>query len=591
MENTNMRALVALARIIGRSHGLNVIFDRNVQTAATDGKTVRLPVISDLGTETHAVLIEGLLDHEAMHCHLTDFDALNALRGPAILFSLHNMFEDVWGEREQAKIYPGCARNIKKSMFVMMQLGWYKGPALNEHPAASIMNFLLIGLLARWYEIDALQTFAEQYMAKVQGLLGRTFTDRLWTKALEIDRVSSTQQAIHLAKEVLAMMEQENVVQKRSTASKRPGPLPSAPGRAGGGEGVEGENSGEPAGKGSDGQTVAQSNDPNLAPQPGASALGSVLSASQSEIGVTELADRIIGALSSEAKAGRKADAVVHALVNGQTFGPTVFPIVKPTVLTESNMTSDDRTALRISRPISAKLGSKLESLLETRIDCTISARRSGTRILSGKVAAMRFGRLQVFERRDEGQGIDTSVAILLDKSGSMDLELLSNAEGTAVAQTTVSRRMASAGIVHAAAYALAKHDVPFAVYGFGSSFCELKSFETPWKLAKHHRLTEDLRFTATDFAVLEVTSRMIRRPEARKLMILVTDGAPDRPLETVAAMNEARLYGLQFAVVFIGDLDGPYLGLLRNAGYKVAHANCQEELSAAFFKAIENAF
>ena len=121
-------ALAATASILGHKHGIEVVLDPRANTASTDGKRITLPVVTTLGNEDHVALIEGLVDHEAMHVRHTDFSVLQNGTFSPLVASLGNLIEDVWGEREQAVIYPGCARSIRKSMEVMIKLGWYRGP-------------------------------------------------------------------------------------------------------------------------------------------------------------------------------------------------------------------------------------------------------------------------------------------------------------------------------------------------------------------------------------------------------------------------------------------------------------------------------
>ena len=115
----NVRSLALLARMIGQKSGVEVVFDPRAQTASTDSKKVTLPVVRNIGSEDEAMLIVGLVDHESAHCRHTNFEMIPANQVEMIIW---NTIEDVWIEREQAKAYPGCFRNIVGSMEVMTKL-------------------------------------------------------------------------------------------------------------------------------------------------------------------------------------------------------------------------------------------------------------------------------------------------------------------------------------------------------------------------------------------------------------------------------------------------------------------------------------
>lgn len=78
-------ALEVQARIMTRDHKLRVV--RQGNKAATDGKTIWLPMMIDANDEIMTDL-RGMLDHEVGHCLYTDFEASRELYKPM----LHNRF-------------------------------------------------------------------------------------------------------------------------------------------------------------------------------------------------------------------------------------------------------------------------------------------------------------------------------------------------------------------------------------------------------------------------------------------------------------------------------------------------------------------
>lgn len=648
------RALALLARIIGRRHGVEVEFSPFADTASTDGKKITLPVVSNLGTDDHAILIEGLLDHEAMHCRFTDFEVALGKLEPLVA-SLTNLIEDVWGEREQGKIYPGCARNIRRSMDVMIRLGWYRGPAAGaqEPPPTMMTNFLINGLLARLYQSQVLDGFARQYRKMLAGVLGEDLVRRIWETACKVDRVSSTSQALALAKEIVALLRQamppESPQPSAANAGQGSGGQSSSASSSGSGQSNPGDagGSGQPGATSADGSQTGQSGsspgngsqpsagspgDGSNAQQPGGAgtsagagggaggpqgqahgsagsddaqrkgdAIRQILGASADQLASGDMGDRLLAALNGQGKAGKSADDASHASLNGgrrqmsnAAGGPDAgYPLAAPQQAESDAFRYKlyNQAAIAMSRGIEVKLGTKLESLLEARTDSFVLHKRAGRRLDARRAPRLSLGKLDVFRTVEEGTEIDTSVQILIDCSASM----LNNFAGTARVAGDIpldeTRIVAAAAVAYAAAQVLDKHDVPFAVACFGSRHLRLKSFDARWPVARKLALTDSLGGTATDCAVMRIADDLVLRQEARKLVVLVTDGEPHDEPASVAVMNEVRRLGIEFAVLFIGAQGYKFQRLLKADGYTVARALTRESLASSFFEAVESAF
>lgn len=646
------RALALLARIIGRRHGVEVEFSPFADKASTDGKKITLPVVSNLGTDDHATLIEGLLDHEAMHCRFTDFEVALGKLEPLVA-SLTNLIEDVWGEREQGKIYPGCARNIRRSMDVMIRLGWYRGPSAGsqEPPPTMMTNFLINGLLARLYQSEVLDRFARQYRKMLAGLLGEDLVRRIWETACKVDRVSSTSQALALAKEIVALLRQAMPPESPQPSAAQAGQGSEGQSTSGSGQGSSGNagGSGQPGAPsaegsqpGQDGSSPGNGSQPSAgspadgssARQPGGTSTGAgagagggaggpqgqthgssgsddaqrkgdairqILGASADQLASGDMGDRLLAALNGQGKAGKSADDASHAGLNGgrrqmsnAAGGPDAgYPLAAP-----QQAESDafryrlyNRAAVAMSRGIEVKLGTKLESLIEARTDSFVLHKRAGRRLEARRAPRLSLGKLDVFRTVEEGTEVDTSVYFLIDCSASM----LNNFAGSGRIAGDIpideTRVVAAAAVAYAAAQVLDKHDVPFAMACFGSRHLALKSFDARWPVARKLALTDSLGGTATDCAVMRIADELVLRQEARKLVVLVTDGEPHDEPATVAVMNEVRRLGIEFAVLFIGAQGYKFQRLLQADGYTVARALTRESLATSFFEAVESAF
>jgi cobalamin biosynthesis protein CobT len=593
------RALAMLASIIGRRHGIEVVFDAGVQTAATDGKKIFLPLISDLGNDDHVALIEGLLDHEAMHVRFTDFSVKLGTYGP-IVATLTNLFEDVWGEREQAVVYPGCARNIRKSMQVMIEMGLYKGPDAdisNEAPASILVNWLINGLLARWYGLDELQVFTAQYRVHVDAVLGKDLADEIWTIACKVDGISSTKDSQKLALSIVNLLKKKAKEQSEQGQPEQGQPQQGQPQQ---GQPQQGQpQQGQPQQDQSE-QDQSEQDQPQQSQskqgQPGnvpasPSALESILSASADQIAAGDMGTRICAALASEKKGGRASNidpAELAVEMSGSAGGQMIR--LRPRQKVDTAL--DERSRLRqeaaftASRPIAVRLGNRLEDVLQARTDSVVLHKRSGRKLSSRRTPGIALGKLDVFRNEEEGLELDTAVSLLVDASGSMS----DNFEGYRTGATDEGSRIVSALAVSiAAALALDKHSIPFEVACFGQFFVPQKSFDEPFSTLKTTYLAEYLGGTLTGCAVAKATTSLLSRPESRKVLVVITDGDPDNERTSAAMINECRMLGVQIALVFIGN-DGVFFeDMLKKLDFKVSRATDASNLAKQFFEAVES--
>jgi cobalamin biosynthesis protein CobT len=588
------RALAMLASIIGRRHGIEVVFDAGVQTAATDGKKIFLPLISDLGNDDHVALIEGLLDHEAMHVRFTDFSVKLGTYGP-IVATLTNLFEDVWGEREQAVVYPGCARNIRKSMQVMIEMGLYKGPDAdisNEAPASILVNWLINGLLARWYGLDELQVFTAQYRVHVDAVLGKDLADEIWTIACKVDGISSTKESQKLALSIVNLLKKKAKEQSEQGQPQQGQPQQGQPqqGQSEQGQSEQGQSAQGQSEQGQSEQGQSAQGQPSDAPS-SPSALESILSATADQIAAGDMGTRICAALASEKKGGR-ASSIDPAELAVEMSGSAGGQMIRLRPRQKVDTVLDERSRLRqeaaftASRPIAVRLGNRLEDVLQARTDSVVLHKRSGRKLSSRRTPGIALGKLDVFRNEEEGLELDTAVSLLVDASGSMS----DNFEGYRTGANDEGSRIVSALAVSiAASLALDKHSIPFEVACFGEFFVPQKSFDEPFRTLKTTYLAEYLGGTLTGCAVAKATTSLLSRPESRKVLVVITDGDPDNERTSAAMINECRMLGVEIALVFIGN-DGVFFeDMLKKLDFKVSRATDASNLAKQFFEAVES--
>ncbi|AOZ11113.1 hypothetical protein [Cupriavidus malaysiensis] len=381
-----VRALQLLASMIGRRRNVSVIFDPAAETAYTDGKRVVLPVVSALGSEEHGILINGLLDHECAHLRYTWFDAWETLkRQPPITGKIANIIEDVWIEREQARILPGSYRNIVASMDVMIRLGWYGSAKVEPQALPKLFtNWLLTEMLGRHYRDDRLVQYAAAHCAALSSQVGPQLVDAMRGIAVQVDQVHDTHRATQLACEIVSLLSHEAKQQAKHGA---PSPLTA------------------------------------------------LLGATAPNLGETDRG-RAMVALLQQAGVMSKGDAS-----GGRPYGAAEGEgsLIAPTEAAGHKYEAEQDAARAAAGLVEQTLGMRLEALLEARTMTGVTYSRSGGRLDGRRLAGMRLGALDVFRHVSEGAGLSTAVAILLDTSGSMSRPMGAITRSTAAAAIAIA--------------------------------------------------------------------------------------------------------------------------------------------------------
>ena len=154
----------------------------------------------------------------------------------------------------------------------------------------------------------------------------------------------------------------------------------------------------------------------------------------------------------------------------------------------------------------------------------------------------------RLFKRRHEVAGVDSAVTIVLDCSGSMTYyERMPNAVNVCYALLTV----------------LAASGVATSVVTFNHSISVLKPWAMPVPRSKE--LLESISPTGStnDYSALSFAhSLLLRRPEARKVCFVLTDGEGDPDATRAQCYSGARL-----GVTTIG------VGILENVGHVYPNA------------------
>lgn len=163
-------------------------------------------------------------------------------------------------------------------------------------------------------------------------------------------------------------------------------------------------------------------------------------------------------------------------------------------------------------------------------------------RLRPSRVHRIFSGEPKIYRRNQYEEIPESCVSVVVDLSGSMS--------------ENGKERIASTVLV-ALGEALARVQIPFEATAFGNDFWVAKSFDEPFQNAKRYLGGLDKAISGTTplgNAMHESALRLIQRPEARKILICLTDGVPD-DRETVMRVDQGlNADGIQVLGIGIGE-------------------------------------
>lgn len=195
---------------------------------------VNIPYIPDDASEEMLDATQGFIDHEVGHILHSDFGVLAQAKRERVA-RLHNVIEDAYIEKKQARMFPGSAHNL--SNVGRFFLKSFTDVQLREKPKAA-EGLLMVPAIRAWSG----QVVYQDYMADKWHLLERV-TKRIEDLIPEFARVNSSADGLALALKVKERLE-------KPTPKKDEGPKKGekgSPGRGGAAGVVAGEDAPEPA--------------------------------------------------------------------------------------------------------------------------------------------------------------------------------------------------------------------------------------------------------------------------------------------------------------------------------------------------------
>lgn len=561
-----LASLPLVAQGLAGKAGVTVIIDRNAPTASTDGTTIRLPAMPlpdnehDLdAAKKLATLAYGFIPHEIGHIRFTDLNVFRtfAKNGPAHRYLL-NVLEDPRIEQAQIRDYPGNRLHLDRMLELMIEKGSFPAVTSEFSPDQALSSYCLYYLRATVRGTDAFRDLCNASRPAVVELLGESFVTRLDALlANKGKQLSSTKEAASLASAILKAAKQaaqeppkpKTPPQGQPTQQQGQGDDDSDSSQEPGGDDQDsdGDDSSDQSGSGddsdqgsdsapggddgadADGQDGDGGGDPDpqdVQDQRQRQALQEILDGNGGGSAMPDLGEMLADEMSQTAKQydhGQEKVAddaeVIRQLKQGRDGEAPIG----------GSFNADG--ALSASSKLRAVLQNSIQAMTLQRTSESVRGQKLNRRRLSRTSS----GNRRIFLHEEERKGLDTAVFVLCDISGSMSgtkIEIASQAVyAAATAMSQLSGVNCAVGV--------------FPVYGMVSQFGE-NPRGNPEKFALRATggtpLAEGLMWAARKLAV---------RREARKILLVATDGDPDSI--TAARVQVEALTRRGFEVMGLG--------------------------------------
>ncbi|MFV0420798.1 cobaltochelatase CobT-related protein [Oleidesulfovibrio sp.] len=492
-----LHSLPLLASALGRRYGVTIRIGGT--EAYTDGDVIQLPALPSDHDETFMGLVRALVDHESAHIRHTDF-AVPRSAGSPLERHVWNIFEDWRVENAMAAMYPGCRGN-----FAWLIRHYFLKNAQEEYNDKTrlVLDWLL--LTVRSWDVPELVPQCQSLEVQVDA--GWPWLRLHLEAILQAMRGNCPDSAacLQYARQICAVLHVASCGGKSARKNTNKSSILSTQGDA----------------------KIAEP--PSSTDEAHAQALKQLLSVTEQSL-PADLGSMVHTTLAASAKNTPETGATVVAQEARKPTG---------TLSMES---------LRSIEEATSGMQARFHGLLQaTRLERNQSARRGKLNTRGLYRAAIHDPRL--FVQHQKRAAINTAVHILLDCSGSMKKRMPLACQAT-----------------YAVANALEHNGINVAVTAFPAVYNPQFGWASVSPLVRHGQSVHPKFSLASGGstplgpALWWVLQQMLPLNETRKLILIITDGAPDCDIAASDAVSAAlrlgyECYGLGIMSCAIEDL------------------------------------
>ena len=489
-HQTLLRAAPIVAKIIGRKLNVNVVFKG--RDAKTDGNTIVIPETRPDDPDA-SLLVYGYIGHEAAHVRFTDFSVLSKMQAATPLkHTILNVLEDARIEREMGAVYPGVRTDLQKLVEKLIANGDMLGPTNENSQAYKLQSYLLYRLRYEMLEQKAFGDLASTAESLFREAVTPALATRVGAVVTQAGSMKSTEDALQLTERILVLL-------KEATQESPP----------------HDNSTNLPESVDADGACEATSR----------KAVEAMLAADKEDFA------KDLGSLLQD-----KLQKMARSPEAGTTAG---MAVAEPL----SAKKGDGRTILAQAARATQALRRRLSGLLEAHSEGEESNVISGQILDPVRLTRVPFGAQDIFLQESDGVEIDTAVQILLDRSGSMEKNMMVAAEAT-LAIAMALQQIAGVNVA-VAAFPSAVTDgvVPLTAFG-----------ETAKRTAGRYAAIKADGGTPLAEALWWGIDSLLQTKETRKLLLVITDGEPVNPDGVRDIVNLAAKSGFQMLGLGIGS-------------------------------------
>lgn len=553
MSLNNLRnALPMIAGALAGKQGVKVLQGEWAKTDCVS--TIWLPPLPE-GDKNVRVKALGFVGHETAHISFTDHSSemkkkITAQANQDTFFGILNLLEDVRIERLQKIRFPGVSDNLDNLFKILVEEQVYVSASEDASPVKIMQDWMIANLRLNILNQKAFSTLAEESDVVFEKILPKNTRVRLEALAYDVENAKSTLDVFNITVSIMKMIEEEakkeeekekeaaeqqqqsqdsNSVQSGNSDSSQGGDAQDDANDSGEGAGDTGDtgDASDASDEGDDNQTSSAGGISSDTKQKMSDILKSILGAGKNDQ-YEDIGDVLANQI-NEIKSNAKASDY-----DGR--GPL-------RVFNASKQLSKGRNAeydFQARRAVNA-LKLKLHTMLQAQTMTSYSRSDSGSRFSKRNLHEIKVGG-KVFEKRTEGIDIDLAASILIDISTSMSSS--KKLEIAALSGYATSEALSSIhGVTSAVAVFPTVTGVDY-ISSFGVK--PVMNAENFAKLAVNGS-------TPLSDSMSRVSIDLLQQPQARKILLVITDGEPNYNDQYEVVIKAAENAGIEIMGVGIG--------------------------------------
>lgn len=604
MSNSVMiKSLPIIAKSLGRNMGVTVEVDAG--RARTNGSVIYLPSLPLADPEVE-ILGLGYIIHEAGHIRYSDFTIDMSLFS-AMERSLGGKMEDIRMEQCVIRDYPGAKKRLSNLVGKLVTDGFFQPVSDDENAASALAAYVLYGLRAKALGQSALDGYAEKAKNVLQSLVTPFAFTRINSVLARVTATKNECEIFVLAQELSQVLKEE---------SERQDP-PSPNQDQDDGDGDSADGSGAPQEKSDDsGDSDGAVSDDSADSDSGGDSQGDKSKPadgqdddsngkSQQSSGSEDQSGGDGGDDDSSVSSGltpeeleKAQQAMKEMLEMSEGDGPKDISDALSKLIEEEvtdartrgnyaiNMTpltlsfnvsaSDHQKALDDAQAATSALRSRMTQLVQANAKAKRNTSRHGRRLNGRKIHRVKTNNPSLFQSVSRTKAVNTTVQVLLDRSGSMGKVM-------ALANTSTLSLVA------------ALKQIPNVTAG-AAVFPSGDNSSAVGVLSRHDQRIEQTagvfpRVVETGStpllpALIWAGNTLFEQKEPRKILIVITDGEPDSMDDTKETIRDLRAGGIE--VYGLGIDVGSSMHDLFDG--QIAIINDESDLASATFSVLEQA-